>query len=336
MKLLMILVGVVMMLAGLALAGVGVLWSGPDGALTGPFSYEPLVRDNIIPRAAPVVDGLIPLIPQEAREFMFFTQYGLLPIFGVIGLLVFLFGGLLLRNLPKSSSRAVVRKNKAQVKSEVLKREAEKKKAQEAAGAPAAAAGGGAAAALSAEDEKRLLGDTEKEGMFDGMDEEEKTNHMVSLFHTALEKEQCDELLRLFRPRLADFMDIYREDALSALTKQALELEIIRRRRQQEDISPDQFRTFDDKIVQLERETVCYRYLPSKPEATPEEAREYFGLVYDRFNHSAVQQKLRSDAEDWREISLRNAAEILAEKSPPRKKGEGESSDGGDSAQSGS
>lgn len=336
MKLLMILIGIVLMLAGLALAGVGVLWNGPDGAMTGPYSSHPFVRGNIVPSVRPVVDGLVPLIPQGAREFLFFTEHGLLPLFGILGLLVFLSGGLILRNLPEQSSRAVVRKNKDKVKSEVLKREAEKQKAQ-AEGRPAAAApaaaGGGKAAALSAEDEKKLLGDTEKEGMFDGMDEEEKTNHMVSLFHAALEKKQCDELLKLFRPRLADFMDIYRDDALSALTKQALELEIIRRRRQAENISPDQFRTFDDKIVQLERETICYRYLPVKPDAAPEEAREYFGLVYDRFNHSAVQQKLKSDADDWRGISLRNAAEILAEKSPPRKEGGAEKS-GGDSEKS--
>ena len=141
MKLLMILIGVVLMLAGLALAGAGVLWSGPDAAMTGPFSAEPLVRGNIVPAVAPFVEGLLPLIPHEAREFLFFPQYGLLPLFGVAGLLVFLSGGLMLRNLPKASSRAVVRKNKEQVKSEVLKREAEKKKAQ-AEGAPVAAAGG--------------------------------------------------------------------------------------------------------------------------------------------------------------------------------------------------
>ena len=141
---------------------------------------------------------------------------------------------------------------------------------------------------------------------------------MVSLFHAALEKEKCRELLTIFRPQLADYMELYRADALTAVTKQALELEIIRRRRQQEGISPDQFRTFDNKIVELEREEICYRYLPASPEAAPEEAREHFGLVYDRFNHSAVQQKLKSEAGDWRGLSINNAAQVLAEKAPER------------------
>ena len=330
MKPLMILVGVVLMLAGLALVGAGALWSGPQGALTGPLSAEPFVRANIVPSLAPVVEGLVPLLPQGVRDFAFFAEYGMLPLLGALGLLVFLFGGLILRNLPQSASRAVVRKNKEQVKSEVMKREAEKQQARPAQ--PAAAAGAGAA--LSAADEEKLLGGPAKGGIFDGMDEEEKTSHMVSLFHTALEKKQCEELLKLFRPRLADFVALYREDALSTLTKQALELEIIRRRRQQENISPDQFRTFDDKIVQLERETVCYRYLPAKPDAAPPEARQYFGLVYDRFNHSAVQQKLKSDADDWRGVSLRSAAEVLAEKAPPREEGKDADAASGDGAES--
>ena len=324
MKPLLILVGLVLMLAGLALLGVGALWSGPDGALSGPFSSEPFVRGGVAPAVSPILKEFAALMPREALDFVFFGEFGFLTSVGVLGILAFLFGGVMLRNLPKGApSRAVIRKNKNVVKGEVKKREEAKKAAQAAqeaqADAPAAARPAGPAAqAISAADEEKLLGGPAKSGIFDGMEESEKTNHMVSLFHTALEKEQCEELLGLFRPQLAEHMDIYRDDALSALTKQALEMEIIRRRRQQEDISPDQFRTFDNKITELDREAVCYRYLPANPAAAPAEARQYFGLVYDRFNHSAVQQKLKSEAADWREVSLRTAAEVLAEKAPER------------------
>ena len=334
MKIVFILAGILLMLVGLVLVGVGALWSGPDGALAGPLSGEQFVRLHILPMVEPIVRDFIAFTSQEVLDFVFFGQYGLLTTVGVLGILVFLSGGAMVRNPPKGGpSRAVIRKDKNKVKGEVQRREAAKKAAAEAAGKAApAAAGGKKGPTVSIADEEKLLGGAEKIGMFDDMDEEEKTSQMVSLFHTSLDKDQCDELLMLFRPKLADFKEIYRDDALSMLTKQALELEIIRRRRQQEDISPDQFRTFDDKITELDQESVCYRYLPSNPDAAPKEARRYFGLVYDRFNHSAVQQKLRSDAEDWRPVSLRNAVEILSAKAPEREPDESDPSDSEKSA----
>ena len=339
MKPLLILVGLILMLAGLALLGVGALWSGPDGALSGPFSSEPFVRGEIAPAVSPILREISALLPREALDFAFFGEFGYLTTVGVAGLLIFFCGGLILRNLPKSSARAVIRKNRDVVKGEVKKREEAKKAAQTvaqtAAKADPASPASPAAKAISAADEEKLLGGPAKGGIFEGMDEDEKTNHMVSLFHTALEEERCKELLELFRPKLAEYMELYRDDALSMLTKQALEMEIIRRRRQQEDISPDQFRTFDNKITELDREAVCYRYLPVSPDAAPKEAREHFGLVYDRFNHSAVQQKLKSEASDWKGVSLSTAAEVLAAKAPERVPAKSESESGSDSDSSG-
>ena len=321
MKAVLILFGLLLMAAGLALLGVGALWSGPDGALSGPFSGEPFVQGQIAPLVSPVLREIISLVPQGAREFVLFNQFGYLTTVGVVGILVFLLGGLQLRNLPKAGpTRAVIRKSKEKVQSEVKRRE-EAKKAAADAGIPtpaaAASAESGKPAPISLDADK-LLAEEAKTGVFDGLDETEKLNLMVSMFHAALETEQCRELLNLFRPQLANYMELYRADALTAVTKQALELEIIRRRRQQEGISPDQFRTFDNKIVELEREEICYRYLPANPGAAPDEAREHFGLVYDRFNHSAVQQKLRSEAGDWRGLSINNAVQVLAEKAPER------------------
>ena len=332
MKPLLILVGLILMLAGLALLGIGALWSGPDGALSGPFSSEPFVRGDIAPAVSPILREISALLPREALDFAFFGEFGYLTTVGVAGILIFFCGGLILRNLPKSSARAVIRKNRDVVKGEVKKREAAKKAAQTAATAATADPASPAAKAISAADEEKLLGGPAKGGMFEGMDEDEKTNHMVSLFHTALEEERCKELLELFRPKLAEYLELYRDDALSMLTKQALEMEIIRRRRQQEDISPDQFRTFDNKITELDREAVCYRYLPVNPDAAPKEAREHFGLVYDRFNHSAVQQKLKSEASDWRAVSLSAAAEVLAAKAPERVPAKPESGSDSDSS----
>ena len=322
MKAVLILFGLLLMAAGLALLGVGALWSGPDGALSGPFSGEPFVQGQIAPIVSPVLREIISLVPQGAREFVLFNQFGYLTTVGVVGILVFLLGGLQLRNLPKAGpTRAVIRKSKEKVQSEVKRREEAKKAAADAGiptpAAAAASAESGKPATVSLDADK-LLAEEAKTGVFDGLDETEKLNLMVSMFHAALETEQCRELLNLFRPQLANYMELYRADALTAVTKQALELEIIRRRRQQEGISPDQFRTFDNKIVELEREEICYRYLPSNPGAAPDEAREHFGLVYDRFNHSAVQQKLRSEAGDWRGLSINNAAQVLAEKAPER------------------
>ena len=149
MKAVLILFGLLLMATGLALLGVGALWSGPDGALAGPFSGEPFVQTQIAPLVSPILRDIISLVPQGAREFVFFNQFGYLTTVGVVGILVFLLGGLQLRNLPKAGpTRAVIRKSKEKVQSEVKKRE-EAKKAAAAAGATAPAGAAPVAAAAA-------------------------------------------------------------------------------------------------------------------------------------------------------------------------------------------
>ena len=317
MKPILILVGIVMMLAGLAMAGVGVLWSGAEGELSGPFSTSEFVRQTIAPAVSPILGTITSIIPRGILDFAFYGQFGFLPTIGAVGVLIFLSGGLVLRNLPKASSRAVIRKSKDKVKSEVM--QAQKSAAEadaDAIFAPAAEQSEDGAPAKKAA--VKMPAGAAASGIFAGMDEEEKTTHLISLSHAGLDKEKCAALLKEFRPKLIEHMDICREDALSMLTRQLLEIEIVRRRRQQENITPDQFRTFDEKITQLDRQAICYRYLPANPDSAPAEARKYFGLVYDRFNYSAIQQKLKSDADDWREVSVRTAEQVLGEKAPPR------------------
>ena len=310
MKALYILAGVGLLLLGAVVTLAGLNFSGPGG------QYSPVFAGAFAQSlAGGMVRDLGGLFPRTLLEAGLFSQSGYLFLLGGPGVVIFLCGLLVFRNLPKTTERAVIRRDESAARDLAKARAAQ----AESAAAAAKESGSGKKSPLSFSAKK-----TEAEsGMFAGLDETEKTNAMINLAHAAMDAEKCREVLKEFRPKLLPFAELCREEALTAIAKQTLDMEILRRRRQQADISPDQFRSFDFKITKLERDAICHRYLPRDPDAAPAEAREHFGMVYDRHSYSAVQQKLQSEADDWKEISLRNAEEVLALATPAATTGGG-------------
>ena len=96
-------------------------------------------------------------------------------------------------------------------------------------------------------------------------------NKMVALFHSALSVEQCKRTLRVLHPGLMAYIDIMTESALLEIAKQVLDATIIRHKRQEKGITPDQFRLQNENLNRTEQETICRRYMPRDISQLPQE-----------------------------------------------------------------
>ncbi|WOV90510.1 MAG: hypothetical protein R1F54_08200 [Candidatus Zeuxoniibacter abyssi] len=138
-------------------------------------------------------------------------------------------------------------------------------------------------------------------------------NKMVALFHSALSVEQCKRTLRVLHPGLMAYIDIMTESALLEIAKQVLDATIIRHKRQEKGITPDQFRLQNENLNRTEQETICRRYMPRDISQLPQEHWDKIGRVFIVTEQSQIQQDLLSDTADWRDISLKNAHTIMSE-----------------------
>jgi hypothetical protein len=136
-------------------------------------------------------------------------------------------------------------------------------------------------------------------------------NTLVSLSQSHLGQEECQRIMQMFRPDLLEHKEILSEESLHEITKRILESVILRHRRQEKDITSDQFRIQDRRLSEIEKGTVVRRYFPRDKDISPE-AKKHVGKVYDFNMQSEIQQNYLSEADDWIDISLRNAKQVLS------------------------
>ena len=139
-------------------------------------------------------------------------------------------------------------------------------------------------------------------------------NVLVSLAHSYLEKPQRQNAVKNLRPDLLPHLKLLSEQAESAVVKQILDATIVRFKRSEKNITPDQFRLQDKNMNRLERESICMRYMPSG--GAPDSYKDRVGKVFTMNEHSRLQQEMMSEADDWQELSLRNAVLVLKAKAP--------------------
>ena len=138
-------------------------------------------------------------------------------------------------------------------------------------------------------------------------------NKMVALFHSALSVEQCKRTLRVLHPGLMAYIDIMTESALLEIAKQVLDATIIRHKRQEKGITPDQFRLQNENLNRTEQETICRRYMPRDISQLPQEHWDKIGRVFYRYRTIANTARSPQRYADWRDISLKNAHTIMSE-----------------------
>ncbi|MGI9306535.1 MAG: hypothetical protein ACR2P5_04440 [Gammaproteobacteria bacterium] len=154
-----------------------------------------------------------------------------------------------------------------------------------------------------------------------GVSEEDKTsallrdiNHLVKLSQSGVGEEMSVKVVKMFRPELSPFLGSFTPDSLEKLAHQMIDYVVLRHHRGREGITADQFQAQDIRMTECERATFARRYLPPKAKVVSDEVREAVGKVYDLQGQSVMQKKFSGEADDWADISLRNAKDILAQK----------------------
>lgn len=139
-------------------------------------------------------------------------------------------------------------------------------------------------------------------------------NHLVTLRQSDMQPELIPRIVRMFRPDLEKFLPMFNSEGEEKLAYQILESVILRHHRRSKDITADQFHAQDSRIIECERKAFCHRYMPPQHKIVSAEHREFLGKVYDPYTRSAIQKKVAGEADDWMDVSLRSAAEVLAAK----------------------
>jgi hypothetical protein len=77
-------------------------------------------------------------------------------------------------------------------------------------------------------------------------------------------------------------------------------------------ISPYQFSTFQNRVYQLEEETIGKQYTPADPDKVPADHKKDIGAIVDIKNWPRWQQELLAEKEEWKDISIKAMKEMPA------------------------
>ena len=138
--------------------------------------------------------------------------------------------------------------------------------------------------------------------------------YLVQLAQGDLDSETALGTVQMFRPDLVKYLDMFEGKSTMQLALQIINSVILRHHRTKEDITADQFKVQDDRINECERATFARRYLPARNKITSDDMRAAVGKVYEVNEQAVIQKKFTGEAEDWADVSLRNAKEILTAK----------------------
>ena len=263
-------------------------------------------------------------------------------LFAVPGGLLILLGGVLLMTPLLSSMGVSVRKRRAIRAAEKKAAQAKKKtdvpasNTSKASGAGTAFATGTAAGTveiggfdisslekmISSEDEIDQTGEPKRkrflvpdELMDETTDKEmfHDIEKVVALSQSIMSERYLLLSVTVLRPGFIPYIGLLNDRARDRLGRQIIQYHVLRLKREEEGISADQFAVQDKRMTEIERETICRRYMPKSTDDLPEETFKLIGKVYTLTEQSRVQQSTLSDAEDWQDMSLRNFVSVMSE-----------------------
>ena len=342
---------IIFALLSLGLGGVFVYGGLAHRAAISRYHYDADAAAAFLEALFSPVAKLFYHLSSGLRRALLIPEHGLLVPFVGIGVLLFVLGMVLFTVAKIIGERELARhraKQGEQMKEsrtaptmkdlrvgkeyedeEKKKKEAKAKAAAEAKAKAASAPGSDLPEPTGDADLDDMLKQSEKQGTVVPSAEEVKVdtsiledddpdytdiNVLVSLAHSYLEKPQRQNAVKNLRPDLLPHLKLLSEQAESAVVKQILDATIVRFKRSEKNITPDQFRLQDKNMNRLERESICMRYMPSG--SVPDSYKDRVGKVFTMNEHSRLQQEMMSEADDWQELSLRNAVLVLSAKAP--------------------
>lgn len=291
-KLSLVSTGLVLLVIGGYLVAVGLAYSTSYG-LTAKFE---------IPHSASVKNKALELTPQNLKRQLDYKTKGLLYSLGggggILALIGFIFilNGIFRFNPDKHKYS---RKNRSSLISDNV--------IPAAAKPPAPSQTTSTAAPVTIDDS--LL--NQEEDPFEALRD---INNLVTLNQGFIEQENRERVLQMFRPDLLEFVPKFNENAVEQLAHRILESIIMRHRRQLKEITADQFNVQDKRLNEIERATFARRYMPSANKINSPRIREIVGRAYDLQGQSELQKEFLGEAEDWMDVSLRNAKDVMSVK----------------------
>ena len=306
-KIVLFVIGAMLMLGGGFVAAVG--YAHGDGNLRRPQLELPIYKREAARFAR---DAERALRRSPHTEFLQVKKRGVLFPLGGGGLIVAFIGLICILNAifrlkPKEDEG--IREDDTRIADDLVKGDirpaAVQPKAAEAA--EAEAEDGAKAEAEIAIDESML--DDEKQDPFEAMRD---INNLVTMSQGNLDAEQCERVVKMFRPDLLPHLPLFNLESMGYLAHQILESVIFRHQRQKKNITADQFQQQDKRVHELEGETFVRRYMPPPEKINSDRMREHVGRVYDIMRQGEIQKEFLGEAEDWADVSLRNAADVLS------------------------
>ena len=302
-----IILRMMLIVIGLALAGGGV-WAAAVGHAHSDKNYKYGSQYEVPGSKALIarVDTLLRKVPEEYRAplrgHLKIDERGMLYPLGGSGALVAFLGLILFLNgvfrkwSKKEKETRIVKEEEARIDASMIPT-----RASAPQGAKADAISIDEGIIQDEEDPDELMRDI---------------NYLVTISQGAIETELATRVVRTFHPDLEKFLPLFNEPGVERFAKQILSSVVLRHRRHSKDITADQFQSQDARITECEREAFCHRYMPARAKITNDEIRDSAGKVYDTHARAEIQKRDSGEADDWMDVSLRNAAEVLSAKSP--------------------
>ena len=306
-KIVLFVIGAALMLGGGFVAAVG--YAHGDGNLRRPQLELPIYKREAARFAR---DAERALRRSPHTEFLQVKKRGVLFPLGGGGLIVAFIGLICILNAifrlkkPKWDYRAS-EEDETRIADDLVKGDIRPAAAQPTAMDKAEAEDGAEAEAGIAIDESML--DEEKQDPFEAMRD---INNLVTMSQANLDADECERVVKMFRPDLLPHLPLFNLESMGYLAHQILESVIFRHQRQKKNITADQFQQQDKRVHELEGETFVRRYMPPPEKINSDRMREHVGRVYDIMRQGEIQKEFLGEAEDWADVSLRNAADVLS------------------------
>lgn len=137
-------------------------------------------------------------------------------------------------------------------------------------------------------------------------------HYMVSIAQGELDEEHSKLVIKIYRPDLVKYFELFSPHSLSALAIQVTRAVILRHHRQTKGTSAQQFRAQDDRIRQCENEVIARRYMPASKHLVQDTMRGNLGKVFAMHEQDTLQQESGSESDEWMDLSLQNAVVALS------------------------
>ena len=297
------LVGLVFFLLGLGCLAAGWVYSGENGTV---LSAAGDLHKQYFAPLDEFVRPLLRAIPDQAKPFILLESQGLLPIFVVLGLIIM---GIAYFFATLEGKRTYVLDEKKRVAA--VKQQATKSQP--------ISVGSGSSSSESvsldfSDDILAGVGEEESEEA-GGLSEAEKqrVEKLVLLEQSEMSDDDHRELLEEYYPALMQFWDLFGDaETKEAISRQIIQSQRLYAKRQEAGITPHQFRIFETRAQNMERDTVGRRYMPKDLTKVPPHGKEIIGKAFSLAQQAVHQQRVLADSSEWLDFSLVNAAEVLA------------------------